>query len=290
MRLGELLTKTTEFFKNKNIESARLDTELLICHQMKWDRIKIYMNLDYPMSEKEMAPLRELVKRRATGEPVAYITGEKYFYKDRFEVGAGVLVPRPETELIVEEVKSILSGEILSENHWILDLGCGSGCIGLSVLADFPALQLTGLDISPVAIEYSTRNAELLQRQTRSQFRLKDLKESPTLTQDLGRDLSDLKVVVSNPPYIAHGDSEVQKSVHEFEPHVALYSTGNGLDLAKNWLEKLGRELSSGTWVIFEMGKGQDQELKSIAENNGFQFTKFIKDYSGVLRHIVLKK
>lgn len=287
MKLGELLTKTTEYFKNKNFESARLDAELLISYQMKWERIKIYMNLDYPMTEKEMTPLRELVKRRAQGEPIAYITSEKYFYKDRFYVEPGVLIPRPETELIVEEAKALLEE---NAEGYVCDLGCGSGCIGLSILADHSQLKLVGFDVSEKAIEISQKNAAELNRSERSLFILKNLSSDFPYFDDKQISKDQIKLVVSNPPYIAHGDPLVQKSVHDFEPHIALYSDEGGLDHAQKWLQQLGRELVIGTFVIFEMGKGQELQLKSFAEAHGFEFIKFVKDYSGVLRHLVVKK
>jgi release factor glutamine methyltransferase len=162
MQLKDILQKTTLFFKDKGIASARLDTELLLARALKWDRVRLYMNYEYPLSESEIEACRALVRRRAQGEPVAYILGERDFYKSSFEVEPGVLIPRPETEGVVEDSVAWLKTQPPSDGYRLIDMGCGSGCIGLSILKEVPEARLLAVDISSVAIRVTTKNAERL--------------------------------------------------------------------------------------------------------------------------------
>src|SRR5262249_25104075 len=150
----DVLSKSTQFLREKGSETARLDSELLIASALRWQRIKLYLNHEYPLSDDELKACRENVRRRGTGEPVAYIVGEKDFYRSTFQVSAAVLIPRPETEALVEEaITYCLQREksLASQIH-VLDLGTGSGCIGLSILTEVPSAKLTAVDISSEAI------------------------------------------------------------------------------------------------------------------------------------------
>ena len=150
MKLNEVLNKSIQFFKDKKIESARLDAELLISHGLKIDRMSLYLKFDQPLTEIEISSCRELIRRRSLGEPVAYIVQEKGFYGLSFFVEHGVLVPRPETETIVDEVLAFVKKEKI-ENPKILDLGAGSGCIGLSILKNISTAKLVAVEKSESA-------------------------------------------------------------------------------------------------------------------------------------------
>ena len=141
MKLKEVLDKSIQFFKDKKFESARLDAELLISHALKLERMQLYLKFDSPLTEKEVSDCREVVRRRSQGEPVAYITEEKGFYGLTFKVGPGVLIPRPETELLVEQALEFIKQNKL-EAPKILDLGAGTGCIGFSILKNIPQATL----------------------------------------------------------------------------------------------------------------------------------------------------
>jgi release factor glutamine methyltransferase len=136
MKLKEVLDKTTAFFKDKKLDTPRLDAELLLSHGLKLDRIQLYMKFDQPLSDEELATCRELVRRRSQGEPVAYIQGSKEFYGFSFEVNSHVLIPRPETEHIIDEALKWATDK--DRELKILDLGTGSGCVGLTLLKKFP--------------------------------------------------------------------------------------------------------------------------------------------------------
>lgn len=167
MLLKEVLTKSIQFFKDKKIESARLDAELLISHALKIDRISLYVKYEQPLNEAEVQICREYVRRRSLGESVAYIIEEKGFFGEVFKVLPGVLVPRPETEHLVEEVLKFIEKNKI-ENPRILDLGAGSGCIGLSILKQVPSATLVSVDVSEIAIQNIKLNLDKLNLQDRA--------------------------------------------------------------------------------------------------------------------------
>lgn len=277
MQLKEVLQKTTAFFKEKGIASARLDTELLLARALNWDRIKLYMNYDYPLSAQELDACRALVRRRAQGEPVAYILGSRDFYKSTFHVEPGVLIPRPETESIVEEAVAWVRAQNLSAPA-VIDFGCGSGCIGLSILKELPNARLLACDISDKAIEVSARNAEQLGVNERVQFRLGDV---ATLTQDevLATFGKVADVIVANPPYIASADTAVEPGVRKFEPQEALFSGDNGLAHIRAWAHAAEIALRPGGFVMFEIGSDQGKSGEdAFACLPAFENIRVIKD------------
>lgn len=222
------------------------------------------------LNPEQTGRLEEFYKRRALGEPAAYILREKGFFKNDFIVEPGVLVPRPETEHLVEEALRIFQDNQPSE---IADLGCGSGIIGLSLLQEWPKTRLTGFDISKVAIRISEANANKLGLSDRAEFFLKDV-----LQVNLDRKLD---LVVANPPYIAIGDPQVEANVHKFEPHEALYAGPQGTECVQEWGSWAIENLQTGGWFVFEFGAGQQAAVAAIIERLGFQNIHFVNDYSG---------
>ncbi|WP_374076650.1 peptide chain release factor N(5)-glutamine methyltransferase [Bdellovibrio bacteriovorus] len=282
MKLKEILDKTTAFFKDKKIESPRLDAELLLAHGLKLERIQLYLRFDQPMKEDELAVLRELVRRRASGEPVAYILGYRDFFGHRFEVNSSVLIPRPETEHVVEEVVKWAEGK---ESHFgFIDLGCGSGCIGLSLLKEFPEARLIAVDLSEKALEVAKRNAETLEVSDRVRFIHADAANQDVVMsaykEFVGKDKVD--ALISNPPYIAHGDPGVEENVKKFEPNSALYAEAEGLALLKSWSQVYGSHLKSPGIMLMEMGMTQGPAMKEhFANLKIFNEISVIKDLSG---------
>ncbi len=282
MKLKEVLDKTIAFFKDKKFYTPRLDAELLIAHGLKLERIQLYMKYDQPLNEAELATCRELVRRRITGEPVAYILGYRDFYGHRFEVNSATLIPRPETEHLVEEVSKFAKDK---EHSWtVLDLGCGSGCIGLSVLMELPQAKLVAVDVSAKALEVARRNAESLGVSDRVQFIEADAGNADLVMDSfkkfMGQDALD--ILVSNPPYIADGDPGVEENVKKFEPNSALYAEENGLALLKAWSSSYVGYLNSAALVVMEMGLTQGSEMKTHFEKLGpFNEVRVIKDLSG---------
>lgn len=282
MKLKEILDKTTAFFRDKKIETPRLDAELLIAHGLKLERIQIYLRFDQPMKDEELSVLRELVRRRASGEPVAYILGYRDFYKHRFEVTPAVLIPRPETEHLVEECLQWASNEPPSLG--LLDLGCGSGCIGLSLLKELPEAHLVAVDLSEKALEVAARNAAALNVSDRVMFvhadaSAKDLVLS-AYRQFVGQEKID--AIVSNPPYIAHQDPGVEENVKKFEPNSALFADDNGLALLKVWSKEYAPNLRPHGIMLMEMGMSQGPAMSEhFSELKIFNEISVIKDLSG---------
>lgn len=282
MKLKEILDKTTAFFKEKKIESPRLDAELLLAHGLKLERIQLYLRFDQPMKEEELAVLRELVRRRASGEPVAYILGYRDFFGHRFEVNSSVLIPRPETEHIVEEVIQWAEGK--DSQLGFIDLGCGSGCIGLSLLKEFPEARLIAVDLSEKALEVAKRNAEALEVSDRVKFLHADAANQDVVMsaykEFVGKDKVD--ALISNPPYIAHGDPGVEENVKKFEPKSALYAEAEGLALLKSWSQVYRSHLKSPGIMLMEMGMTQGPAMKEhFANLKIFNEISVIKDLSG---------
>ena len=287
MKLKEILDKTTNFFKDKGIETPRLDAELLLAHGLKLERIQLYLKFDQPMKEDELATLRELVRRRAQGEPVAYILGYRDFYKYRFEVNSHVLIPRPETEHVIEEVLAWTKDQ--KSDLGLIDLGFGSGCIGLTLLKELPEARLVAVDVSAEALEVAKRNAESLGVQDRVRFVNADAANSDavlTAYKELtGNDRID--VLVSNPPYIASDDSQVEANVKKFEPNLALFADDQGLALLKNWSKIYSPHLATKACMVMEMGMTQGSAMKDCFSNlNVFSEVKVIKDLAGLDRLI----
>jgi len=222
-----------------------------------------------------------LLERRLKGEPLAYLLGEKGFYKDIFEVCPGVLIPRPETELLVEKGLEFLKTTKAAQPK-IFDFGCGSGCLGLSLLREMPQAVLTGFDVSAVAVEVSRRNARRLQLSQRASFVQKSI-------QDLEfQESADL--IVANPPYIAPTDPQVEPHVAAYEPHLALYAEENGFHEIRVWSEQAFRLLKANGMFVMEFGFGQEHQVDEILQSFGFRPILFYKDLAGVVRAVSAQK
>ena len=231
----------------------------------------------FKAEDREAAP--ELVAKaqawtaeRLKGVPLAYLTGRKGFYKNYFSVTSGVLVPRPETEHVVEEAVARIYAEKLKVENFA-DLGCGSGCLGLSLLGEIQSAKLWAVDSSASACECTRRNAKALGLDGRVQV-IDQAVESWQPTQALS-------LVVANPPYIATGDPNVQSSVHMFEPHQALYSGSDGLDAIRSWTAWTRKNLIPGGVFVCEFGAGQTEAVQEIISKFAFERIRVVKDLSG---------
>lgn len=287
MKLKEILDKTTQFFKEKHIDSPRLDAELLLAHGLKLERMQLYLKFDQPMGEAELATCRELVRRRVQGEPVAYILGHKYFFGYNFMVNPAVLIPRPETEHIVEATLEWAQDK--DAEYTIVDLGSGSGCIGQTLLKKLPNAKLVAVDASEQALEVANANADALELTNRIQFLHAD-------ASDVDRVLATVKeftgagqihILVSNPPYIASDDKDVEENVKKFEPEIALFAPENGLKFLRDWSQKYSPFLADKAIVLMEMGMTQGPVMKAHFEGLGvFNKVDVIKDLASLDRVI----
>jgi len=279
MKLKEVLDKTTQFFKEKNIESPRLDAELLLAHGLKLERMQLYLKFDQPLGETELAACRELVRRRVQGEPVAYILGSKYFFGYNFIVNPAVLIPRPETEHIVEAALAWAQDKDFEYN--IVDLGSGSGAIGLTLLKKLPNAKLIAVDASEKALEVAKANAEALGVADRVRFVSVDAANVDQVRP------GEIHILVSNPPYIATDDKNVEENVKKFEPEIALFAPENGLKFLREWSQKYSSFLSDKAIVLMEMGMTQGLAMKTHFEGLGvFNKVDVIKDLASLDRVI----
>lgn len=283
MKLGEVLNRTTQFFRDKNIPSARLDAELLLARALGLkNRVEIYLKFDQPMSDQELARCRELVRRRSLHEPIAYILEAKEFYRSTFKVGPGVLIPRPETETLVE----IVVAQLKDKNSEVrgMDIGTGSGCIAASLLLEFPSLKMQAIEQSAKAANYARSNFEALSVQDRVQLINENFADVPLMD-------ASLDFVVANPPYISLSDAEVEDAVKDFEPKEALFAENDGMDLIFRWSLKSAAALKPGGFLAFEIGHKQGDAVKKyLFDLHIFQKVEIMKDLSGKNRFLFANK
>jgi release factor glutamine methyltransferase len=273
----DVLDKSIEFLKKKGFETARLDSELLLSGALNWNRIDLYLKFDCILTDQEIEKCREYIKRRSGGEPVAYILGFKDFYKSRFTVSKNVLIPRPETEELVEKAVEFLKQEKFRENApQVLDLGTGSGCIGLSILSEIPNAHLVALDISPGALEVAEQNGLALGLGDRVKWLLND---ASFFAEKMG--LNSFDLIVANPPYISHDDPGVEKNVKDFEPHQALFASENGMAMVSTWVKTATHLVALGGQVLFEVGHDQGEKARScFIETQKYSHVEILKDFS----------
>lgn len=274
--LVEVLNRTTTFFEGKGIPSPRLDAQLLLGHVLGLDRVKLYLNFDRPISEPELLILRGLVRRRADREPLAWVLGTKEFYGRDFLVGQGVLVPRPDTETLIEVLTAAV-GESPDEVIYLADVGSGSGCIGITLALEIPRLRVYAIDASPEALEFTRKNIE--------KHGLKD-RVAPLNGRDLAvPPARRIDWVVSNPPYIP--TSEIQglaPEVSKHEPKLALDGGGDGLDMYRRLIPPAVQRAQVG--IAFEVGAGQAESVAEMLTAVGFGGEVF-KDLGGVGRVVL---
>ncbi len=274
MKTKEVLDKTIQFFRDKKMENARLEAEWLIGAGLGLDRVQLYLKFDQPLKDEEVTKLREMVKRRISGEPLAYITNSRGFYGLEFKVTPEVLIPRPETETLVEKALDYLKTldqEVIS----VLDLGTGSGCIGLTLAKKDPRVKVKLVDISPGALSIAKENAQSLNVQDRCEF------FESKADQFLNQTKESFDLILSNPPYIAPTDTHVEKDVKDFEPHTALFAE-SGTSLLKLWSQAGIAKLKAKSLMMMEMGFDQGPQMKDFYTSLGsFSKIEIIKDLSG---------
>lgn len=277
-----LLKKSEEFLKKKEISSARLDAEILLADLLELQRVKLYVNFERLLTETEKNAYRERIVDRSKNKPTAYIIGQKSFYNSMFFVNENVLIPRPETEELVEKILSDFKENGTGQN--VLDLCTGSGCIGISLKLARKDWSLTLSDISKEALEIAEKNADKI---------LGEENHIQLLESDLFKSISgDLKfdVIATNPPYIPMTDKDsMMKDVIDYEPHLALF-----LENPKEFLTSL---IADARARLNEGGKFYMETLPSLAEElvsdsiaRGWKEGKVEKDLSGKNRFVVLTK
>ncbi len=283
MTIKDIIEKTTQHFKQKGFATARLDAETLFGFALNMKRVELYLHFEKPLAETELEKCREVVRRRTAGEPVAYIIGARDFYKSTFAVGPGVLIPRPETELLVEAVVDWIKKNHPEGNIKILDLGAGSGCISLSLAKEFPSSQVIAVEKSEKAAHYFNINKDRLEVLNAN------LLVSEVDKVNLAPNSFD--VIVANPPYISENDPQTEAFVKKFEPHIALFSSENGMSHIRQWISSGAKSLKSKSAIGFEIGLQQASSALALFSNqNIFSKQYSLKDYSGHDRFVCGEK
>jgi release factor glutamine methyltransferase len=264
------------------VRTARLDAELLLCRATKLDRIGLYVGFDRPLNEAERADYRELVKKRLAGEPVAYLLGEQEFWSIALEVNPAVLIPRQETEHVVEESLRELPSEGEGAGLVVVDVGTGSGAIALALKKERPAARVIAIDASAEALAVATRNA------ARHGLEL-ELVEGDLLSPLEGRGEVDL--IASNPPYVE--SQAIDKLAPEVrrEPRAALDGGPDGLAVLRRLIADASARLRKGGALVVEMGAGQDGALATMCRENGaYEEPRLVKDLAGIVRVLVVRR
>lgn len=274
----EVIKLSTEYLQKKDVESPRANAEILLAEILKCKRLELYLSFDKPLAENEVQNYREAIRKRGLRIPLQYIVGNVEFYGLKLIVNENVLIPRPETELIVER---IINESDKSANLKILDIGSGSGNISLSLSKNLPNSKVIAIDISENALAVAKQNAELNLLQERVEFRLFDI------MKDGLNSLGKYDLIVSNPPYVSENDYyDLEPELKNHEPKIALSDNSNGVSFYKRIIEVSDQILNKPGKIYFELGLGQSKQVQNIFEQKGFNKIKMTKDYSGIDRII----
>ena len=283
-----ILEWTTGFFTRKNVDPPRLSAELLLSHVLNVPRIKLYTDYERPLTEKDLSTFRELVRRATEQEPIAYLTGRAHFFNLEFEVTRDVLIPRPDTETLVENVLQFVRNQAGFESPRVLDLCSGSGCIAAAIAYHLKSAVVTATEISPKATELARRNVDRLGLKDRV------LVEEGDLFEPLSRivDAQPFHLIVSNPPYIPTAQIEaLDRSVREYEPIQALDGGLDGLVIHRRILTDAPGRLLPGGRVFLEIAFDQGELARQVAgEYDAFDDLRILKDFGGRDRVLSLRR
>ena len=279
MNIQSALTEGLNILKNKSILSAKLDSEILMAKALGKKREYIILNNDKIIKEQNLKYFKKLVHERATRKPIAYLLNKKFFWKSEFYVNKNTLIPRPDTEIIIEQILKVTK----NKNYLrILDIGVGSGCILLSILKEKKNFYGSGIDISKNSLEISKINAKKLFVDERVKLYKSDVDKFTQGKYDL---------IVSNPPYIKRNDLKyLESDVLKFEPKLALDGGLDGLSVIRNVIKKSTELLKKNGKFILEIGFDQKSKVIKLLNNKGFYINSTIKDLAKNDRCIVSTK
>ena len=279
MKIESAIQKAYLELKQNNVKSALLDSEILMSKVLKKNRSNVLLNSEKLLSNKDYKNFRELIFNRLRNKPIAYLTGEKSFWKYEFEINDKVLIPRPDTELIIEQVLKIYKNKC---NINFLEVGVGSGCIILSILKEKKSFLGKGIDLSKECIKISKKNAIKLRVQNRLKLFKSDIDNFTSGKYDL---------VISNPPYIKKLDlKNLDKDVVDYEPKLALDGGLDGLSKIRKIVKKSSELIKLNGKLVIEIAHDQKKMVKYILRQNGFFINKVVKDLGGNDRCIISTK
>jgi release factor glutamine methyltransferase len=269
-RVIDILNWGEDYFKSKGFESPKKEIEWLLCDLLNYKRIDLYVQFEQPIHRPQLKQLKEWIKRRIGREPLQYITGKTEFYGHKFNITVDVLIPRPETERVVD-VALYSIGNIKTPK--VLEVGSGSGCIAIAMGAERNDALIESVDVSETAITQAEKNADLNEL-SNIDFKVMDfLKEIPKGRFDL---------LVSNPPYIPEKEmSETMPEVHQYEPKIALTDEGDGLTFYRRFAEVGKSLIKPGGWMVLEVGLGEHpSKAVDIFQSAGYTQLELIPDYN----------
>lgn len=261
------------------VENPNLDAKIIFKHILSVDNEQFELCKKNEISSKITKSYFELIDRRIKREPIAYITNKQSFWNDEFKVTKDTLIPRPETELILESVISYFPDKKIDLN--IADLGTGSGCIIISLLQEYINASGIGIDISKEAIKIANENKKLLKNHERLKLLDEDYAEY---------NLNGFDIIVSNPPYISQNSLDIQKDVYDYEPHLALFSKNNGIEAYNKIISNLASKSDKNFFLFLEIGLGQASEVTKLLKNNGFTEILTKVDLANIPRCVIAKK
>ncbi|HEY0322707.1 MAG TPA: peptide chain release factor N(5)-glutamine methyltransferase [Pyrinomonadaceae bacterium] len=274
--------EATQILRRAGVPESRREAAQLLAHALSRDRTFLITHAEEEVSPERLNAFRSLVERRARGEPLQYITGRTEFFKLDFEVTPDVLIPRPETELLVETALDLLQG---TDEPFVCDVGTGSGCIIISILHERERATGVGLDISQPALRLAGRNALRHKVEGRLSLILSDCFEAVPAT------LPRFNMIVSNPPYVAENALEgLQREVRDFEPRVALTPGGDGLRIIRRLLHDAPAFLQTGGHLLMEIGFDQHEAVGRLVDSQIWELLDIHKDLQGIPRTVALRK
>lgn len=274
----ESIRLSTQYLGEKGIDSPRTNAELLLAAIIGCKRLELYLSFDKPLSEIELKQFRESLKRRGNFEPLQYIIGTVEFYGLELNVDSNVLIPRPETEMLVETIINQFSKE---QQIVVLDIGCGSGNISIALAVNFPLAKIISTDISNAALAVAKKNSEKFNVKERINF------INHNILKDSLDNLPLFNAIVSNPPYVSKESyAELQKEIRNYEPREAVTDEKDGYTFFKVIAEAASIRLKENGKLFFEIAQGQSDEVKNILMENKFSNICVIKDYQGIDRVI----
>lgn len=266
----ETIDGGTRYLEKRGIEDARRNMQMLVARQLGCTRMDLYLQFDRPLDEELLVPLREVLKKRGEGVPLQHLLGTVWFHKHEFKTDARALIPRPETEELTEWILSWP----LPETQRVLDMGCGSGVIGLSLAKARPSWDLVLADVSPDALSLARENAEDLGAEN-AELIQSDLFASLTGSFD---------GIVANLPYVPDGERSTMTREVLHDPALALFSGADGLDLIRRFIPEAIQRLNPGGWIVLEIGHDQASQVAGILQASGFADIDVKTDLSGVAR------
>ena len=272
----ETIDGGTRYFEKRGIDDARRNMQMLVAHQLGCTRMELYTQFDRALEENDLLPLREALKKRGEGVPIQHLLGSVWFHKHEFKSDARALIPRPETEELAEWILQWDLPAVLE----ILDMGCGSGVLGLSLAAARPAWKVTLADVSLDALALAQENAAAL-----------GISNVRMLQSDLFSNVKGpLDGIVANLPYIPESDRATLTREVMHDPSLALFSGLDGLDLIRRFIPQAFHQLKPGAWIVLEIGHDQASQVSEILQTSGFVAIEVKSDLSGIARFPFAKR